>query len=260
MKKNPLLKILKIPAFLVFLAGVGFMVYYGHSYRAQAECRQIDIRYKALPQLTSRAEIYNIIRKECDTLEGFLQINLAGLEARLDSLPFIKKSEVYRTLNGTLIVNLEERTPVARVFTPSGASYFVDEQLQVIPVRAGHTPMTALVTGKVPESEEDAKKTFHDPWLKNLSALDDAVGMLYYIRQDTFWHAMIEQVHITEENELELVPRVGNHIVLLGDTVGLAGKLNKLHLFYTEALSRGGWKSFRYINLKFKNQIICKTT
>lgn len=257
---NRRLRILKIPALLVFLAGVGFMIYNGHRYRAQAECRQIDIRYKATPQLTTRAEIYNIIRKECDTLEGFLHINLAGLEARLDSLPFIKKSEVYRTLNGTLIVNLEERTPVARVFCPSGASYFVDEQLQVIPVRAGHTPMTAIVTGEVPDSEKDAKKTLHDASLKTLTALDDAVGMLHYIRQDTFWHAMIEQVHITEENEIELVPRVGNHIVLLGDTVGLAGKLNKLQLFYTEALSRGGWNRFRYISVKFKNQIICKTT
>jgi cell division protein FtsQ len=253
-------QILRMMGLATFLLVVGLLMYYGYRQRNQAECRQIDIRFSASPQLTTKEEIYHIIRRSCDTLNGFLQLSLPALEARLDTLPFVFKSEVFRTLNGTLVVNIKEREPVARLFLNDGAtSVLVDEHLHIVPVRNGFTPTLPIINGHTPSSIMEVRRIFNDKALKTQSVLDDAVGFLAYIRQDAFWRAQVEQVYINADNEIEFVPRVGEQIILLGDSAHLQGKLAKLKLFYLEGLSRGGWQTYNHLNLKFKNQIICKT-
>lgn len=258
--KKKWVTLLRIPAFVLFLAGVGLLMYYGHQQRDQADCRNIDIRFSEAPQLTTSAEIYRLVRQRCDTLEGFLRISLPALESALDTLPFIRKAEVFRTLNGTLVTTITERTPVARVFFSEGPSFYIDENLALIPVREGFHIDVPVVTGHLPRDASKAQRFLNADSLKNITYLDEAAGFLAYIRLDAFWQAQVEQVYITSEGELELVPRVGNHVVLLGDTSHTAGKLAKLRMFYQEGLSRGGWNDFQYINLKFKNQVICKKT
>jgi cell division protein FtsQ len=78
-----------------------------------------------------------------------------------------------------------------------------------------------------------------------------------YIQEDEFWDSMIEQINITENGNVELVPRVGNHIVYLGKPEQFEDKLYRLKIFYEKALSQIGWNKYSRINLEFSNQIIC---
>ena len=71
---------------------------------------------------------------------------------------------------------------------------------------------------------------------------------------------------------IELVPRVGNHIIYLGNlpesnilekrekeiTAFVNKKMKRLENFYKYGLSQAGWNKYSYINLEFDNQIICK--
>ena len=71
---------------------------------------------------------------------------------------------------------------------------------------------------------------------------------------------------------VEIVPRVGQHVVMLGYLPQVANnkeryeriasfvetKLNRLEKFYKYGLSQVGWNKYSYINLEFDNQIICK--
>ena len=54
------------------------------------------------------------------------------------------------------------------------------------------------------------------------------------------------------------MPRVGDHVVYLGQPVNLQEKLDRLEKFYRYGLSQAGWNKYSYINLEFNNQIICK--
>jgi len=62
---------------------------------------------------------------------------------------------------------------------------------------------------------------------------------------------------VNERHELELIPRKGNHVVLLGDTQELKEKMNKLFIFYTQGLNKIGWNNYQVINIKYKNQVVC---
>ena len=72
-----------------------------------------------------------------------------------------------------------------------------------------------------------------------------------------FWDAQIEQIYVTENNEIELIPRIGDNLILLGKIDNFEQKLENLQCLYEQALSKVGWNKYDTINLKYNNQVIC---
>lgn len=86
------------------------------------------------------------------------------------------------------------------------------------------------------------------------------------------WRNQIEQINVLPNRGIELVPRVGDHIIYLGNLPETSAvekreqkiqefvnkKMTRLENFYKYGLSQAGWNKYSYINLEFDNQIICK--
>ena len=77
---------------------------------------------------------------------------------------------------------------------------------------------------------------------------------------DKFWKNQVEQLNVLSDGSVELVPRVGDHIVYLGQPVRVAKKLERLRKFYRYGLAQTGWNKYSRISVEFDNQIICKKT
>jgi cell division protein FtsQ len=77
------------------------------------------------------------------------------------------------------------------------------------------------------------------------------------VGKDEFWNAFIEQIYVNHHNEIELVPRVGSQIILLGNSDIIDEKLSNLLRFYKDGPGRTGWDAYSIINLKYKNQVVC---
>ena len=60
------------------------------------------------------------------------------------------------------------------------------------------------------------------------------------------------------DGSIEIVPRVGEHIIYLGRPINMENKLTRLEKFYRYGLSKAGWNKYSYISIEFDNQIICK--
>jgi cell division protein FtsQ len=78
------------------------------------------------------------------------------------------------------------------------------------------------------------------------------------IMQDRFWQDQTEQLNILPDGTLELVPRVGDHVIYLGQPTDISRKLERVRKFYKYGLSHTGWDRYERINVEFDNQIICK--
>jgi cell division protein FtsQ len=95
--------------------------------------------------------------------------------------------------------------------------------------------------------------------------LTKLVTFVKSVEADSFWASQIVQINVLGSGEggwreplLELIPRVGDHTILLGELDGgEAARLEKLRLFYSDGLAHQGWESARYINLRYEGQIIC---
>ncbi|MES2810568.1 MAG: cell division protein FtsQ, partial [Bacteroidota bacterium] len=77
-----------------------------------------------------------------------------------------------------------------------------------------------------------------------------------YITGDSLWNAQISQVYVNEKREMELIPRVGNQRILLGNADSVEVKFSNLLAFYKQALPQVGWDAYKQINIKYANQVI----
>ena len=78
-----------------------------------------------------------------------------------------------------------------------------------------------------------------------------------FLQNNKFWDAQIEQINVLPNHGIELVPRVGDHLIYLGKIENFENKLHRLKIFYEKGLNQVGWNKYSRINLEFGNQIIC---
>ena len=67
----------------------------------------------------------------------------------------------------------------------------------------------------------------------------------------------IDQIYINENNEVQLIPRVGDHLIVLGNFDRYEQKLEKLRKFYLFGLNETSWNIYSKIDLRFKDQVVC---
>ena len=79
-----------------------------------------------------------------------------------------------------------------------------------------------------------------------------------YINHDNFWSAEIDQLYVDDEDEIDLIPRLWNHVVHLGTVENYEGKLRNLQTFYEKVMPEVGWNKYETIDLEYKDQIVCR--
>src|SRR5438067_770128 len=61
-------------------------------------------------------------------------LNLAEMENTLKKNPWIKTAELFFDNNEVLHVNINERQPVARIFTKGNSSFYIDSGVKLLPL------------------------------------------------------------------------------------------------------------------------------
>ena len=117
-----------VPAFLKLVLAIVIGVLMFAGYRAAASASFFQVR-KVEVRGTSRVavdEVQALVRKEVEKT-GVWKADLAGLNARLEKLPWIRTAIVSRVLPDGIRVRITERVPRAVVRTASGRFRWVDE-------------------------------------------------------------------------------------------------------------------------------------
>jgi len=56
---------------------------------------------------------------------------------------------------------------------------------------------------------------------------------------------------------VEMVPRIGSQIIVLGSTKGFQKKMARLKRLYESGFSKVGWNKYKKIDLTYDNQAVC---
>lgn len=168
-------------------------------------------------------------------------IDIREIEETIEKNPYVENVECYKTQGGNVVITLSQKMPVLRVMADNGDNYYIDSKGTILPANK-YTSNMVIATGNI--SRKYAK--------------NHLLKFANYIIHDDFWHNQIVQLNILPEGDIEIVPRVGEHIIYLGKAIDYETKLKRLEKFYKYGLSQAGWNKYSYINIEFDNQIICK--
>jgi cell division protein FtsQ len=168
-------------------------------------------------------------------------VNVRKIEETLEKSPFIEKAECYKTQSGHVCISIKQRIPVVRVMADNQENYYVDTHGSMMP-ESRYVANLMVATGAI--SRKYAQSTL--------------TRMASQILKNPFWKDQIVQINILSDGSVELVPRVGDHVIYLGPPYDVENKLERMRKFYLYGLNKAGWNNYNYINVEFSNQIICK--
>lgn len=196
-----------------------------------------------LMEIVTREGNMNLIGNYLDNLD------LKTLETSLEDEKFIKDAQVYKDLKGNVIITAEQRRPVARIVRPDAPDAYIDEEGEILPLSEKFTSRVMLITG-------DYTEHFVEEGMANENSA--YMDLVHKVNSDPFWKAQIAQVDIDESGEVYIYPQVTKQVVEFGLPQELDTKFNKLEIFYKKILPFKGWNSYKRVNLKYLNQIVCE--
>lgn len=174
-------------------------------------------------------------------------MNLRSMEAALEKNAWIRSAVLYFDNKNVLHVKVQEREPVARVFTTSGSSFYIDSTGARLPLSDKLTARLTVFTGFPDHSRLTAKDSV---------LLNDVRMTALYIWNEPFWKAQVAQIGITDDGKMEMIPLVGDHLVRLGDGTDIAAKFHRLYVFYQTVLSKSGFEKYKVIDVQYKGQVV----
>lgn len=176
-------------------------------------------------------------------------IDLGLVEARIRREPWVRDAQLYFDNNETLKVIVEQRAPIARIFSSSGGSFYIDSSGKRMPLSDKFSAKLPVFTGYPIESKKNRTPA-------ELKLIRDLKELSIFLLNDPFWMAQISQIDITPLKEFEMIPTVGNHVIEFGDGTNYKEKFNKLFVFYKQVLSKSGMDKYERLKVQFDKEII----
>ena len=241
-------------AWLISLAGVVVLLSFINVKKQTVKCTDVKILIPGADNFIEREEIDAILKEDQGVLLGrnLENINIHKIEKKLQSNPYIGFAKVYVDMDGVLHIEVKQRQPILRILNENGQDFYIDNDGLKMPISSNFTANVLVATGHITEVFGSRVDTLHTQLARDL------YKTAQYIKQDTLWDAQIEQIVVDQKNDIELIPRVGNQRIVLGNADSLEKKMKNLLLFYKKAMPQVGWDTYKTINIKYTNQIVCE--
>ena len=186
-------------------------------------------------------------------------IEIDRIEKSLLNMPGVKNAEVFKFNSGIVQIDIKQRKPIARVIMKGGHSFYLDETGEEMPLSEHYVAKVPIFNGEIKEAIKrySINELYKNDSLKAISVLDDIYEVAQLFEENKFMRAQIVQIYFNQENEMEMIPRVGNHRILFGDSKDADIKFKKMTRFYTEVINPKELNLYDTLNIKYINQIIC---
>jgi len=195
-----------------------------------------------------RYQIESLITEKMDKDSIIKNANI--IEKNILANPFVKEIKLYQDLSNKLIVDLVQYQPIARLVSENKKDFYIDLHGNIFPTSTKFSERVLLI-----HTDDNIN---YD--LKNINSTDygkKIFTMINYIINDTFLSKIISEIDINYDKNIIIYPQVSKQKIIFGYPEQIDVKFDKLMLFYKKILPAKGWNTYKTVNLKFKNQIIC---
>ena len=182
--------------------------------------------------------------------------NMLEIQQKLSNNPWIESNTSYIDLDGRLNVSFKEYEPQLRIFGKDGRSVYLTNEGKVIPSSSIYTPYVLIASGNFDLQQDSVAYQLNDS-IQQDNNLINALHWFKAIYNNSFIKNCTGQLYCNSKNEFELTVRGIEAKVIVGDTCDAADKLKRLEIFMKQRINNQETKTFKSINLNFKNQIVC---
>ncbi len=239
------------------LSGIAILILLvaGVSKKSSSLCKEVKIAIKSSTNdfFVDEAEILQIIESKLGgpaTSKQVGDINLAQLEKDLEKTIWIYNAELFIDSKLVLHISIEEREPIARVFTKIGESFYIDSNMVRMPLSDKFSALVPVFTNFT--GSANSMRRFDSAVLFDVKKISMALA------KDSFNIALMDQIDILENGTFEAIPKLGHQTILLGNAVDIEDKLKRLKLFYTQVMNKESWNKYSLLNLQFNGQVLAK--
>ncbi|MBC8052115.1 MAG: cell division protein FtsQ [Sphingobacteriaceae bacterium] len=238
---------------LISLGGLVTLMSFIEIKKDEMKCEDIKVIIPEVDSFIHRDDIDEMIQKNSGPLIGrrLHNIDIHEIEEALKANPYIEDAKVFADMNGVLNVKIRQREPVLRVLNFTNQDFYIDKNGLKMPVSANFTAHVLVANGFILEPFGNRVDTLRTELAKDL------FKTALFVEGDTLWREQIEQLYVNQQSEIEMVPRVGNHKIILGGADSLQTKFENLLAFYKKAIPAVGWDAYKTINIKYANQVVC---
>jgi len=236
-------------------------ILYGFSLNKQNKQRVVNVDVNISDDATlgfvDQALVENLLRHDGNYILGqsIDSIHVQEIEDLVNKNPFVSDAEAYVGIDGTFHISIEQRKPVMRVMGKDGASFYVDDRGVSMPISPIHVAKVIPCTGV---KNIDRKFYFHSESIASNKDLLAAYNVAKEIKSDKLLSKQFVQLALDKEDDIILIPRVGNHEIILGSATDVREKFKKLNAFYEEGIGQSNWNIYKSIDLSFAGQVVCK--
>ncbi|EKC69617.1 cell division protein FtsQ [human gut metagenome] len=115
---------------------------------------------------------------------------------------------------------------------------------------------------RIARQQEKERETAKKNWKKDYEDFMKLLTFVQLVEEDDFWRSEVVQITARTASsgalELELTPRSGRFAILFGRPEDAERKFDKLLRFYRSGLSSVGWDAYRTVDVRYRNQVVCK--
>jgi len=230
--------------------------------RHEQVCTSLNISVvdSAKSRFVTADDILQMVENRTQKIVGILfdSINISKIEQQLCEFAPIRSVDIYKTIDGALHIDVTQRTPVIRIINRYGESFYLDEQGELLQHSNRYCAHVLVANGYINlrPDQKNYNVFTSEVVSERRNIIRELFDMANYINGDRFWKAQIQQIYVNEDGEFELIPLVGDHVIVFGAFDKLDAKFSKRQTFYRNGLNVMGWNTYSVINLKWEGQVV----
>lgn len=217
-------------------------------------CTEMNVIIYGEEEFIEQKEIENMINTTYGVLVGrtLSSIPIHEMEQALRQIPYVKQATIHADMNGQLKVRIHQRTPLVRIMSRGNRGFYVDQTGLKMPLSRTYVPDVPVANGFIAE--------YYDNPLENVQSdlVRDLFKLAKFVQGNKVWDDYLARLYVNERQEIELIPKVGQQKIILGDAAHMEDKFQKLLVFYKGIVPTTGLGAYKTVNLKFAGQLVCE--
>lgn len=212
--------------------------------KSQVSGLRVVVNYNNADTLITSTCIKQILSEEMSWIlrQTVKEIDEESITKCVLQSPYIEDCRTSVSVNGIVMVKAKQRRPIVRMLL-NGQEFYLDRQCH-----------------RMPTSEEGSGNVIVANAASDKCTNDDALRLYHvakYLDENQDYGILFDQIYLDEHKDICLIPKLGDHVVIIGDLENMDKKMLNLCSFYKSSMSQMGWETYSSINLKYNNQVIC---